>query len=103
MVLHDFVRRRRPSVSSDEEKALRVWFPLRSILFEDSGQSGGNRQDRLARCTLDGLDFAVPGRSADVKQFALQVNISPLQAECFSGTQSLHRQNAEESSPRLLS
>src|SRR5579863_846830 len=91
MILHDFVGRRRPVVSSDKEKSLRVWFPLLLIGFQYRRQRRWNGQNGFARLALDGLGFSVPSRAADVEQFIVQVKITPLQAERF-GAKSFHRQ-----------
>ena len=71
MVFHYFVGGWWSPVASHEEKSLRVWFPPRPMLFENRSQIGGDWQHRLARLAFDRLDFAVPGRSADMKQLAI--------------------------------
>src|SRR6266850_1705750 len=102
MVFHHFVGGWRSAVAGYEEEALRVLLPCRSIIPENDQQRIWNRQDGFTGFAFGGLDFPIPSGPSDVEERAVEVNVIPLQPECFSGPQPLHCQNAKECSPGLL-
>jgi hypothetical protein len=75
---------------------------LRAVQFKNCDQGIGNREDGFAGLALGCLDLAVPGRTSDVEQPSLKVNILPLKSKRFARAKAIHYQNAVEGSPRFF-
>src|SRR6516162_1531427 len=94
-VLHDFVAAGWPSISRDEQKAVRIRFPLSAVIEECLSKYLRQRNDPFTCFVFDGLNPPIPSGAANVQYAMIEVNILPLKAEHFAGAHPRQSKNQE--------
>jgi hypothetical protein len=94
-ILDNFVRCIGSPVAIKKEKALGIRWPRRQIFFQHRDERFRHRYGSTTRLALHRLHSAVPGRSLDVNNAAVQVEVRFLQSHDFADAQSSHCRDRE--------
>src|SRR5882762_1651797 len=94
-VLDNFIRCMGSPVAIEEEKALGIRSPRRQICFQQRDERFCHRYGSSTRLALHRLHPAVPSRSLNVDNTAVQVEVRSLQSHDFADAQSSHCRDRE--------